>query len=94
MTSDISFEIYKQLRTLVLKNINIVSIPVYIKYFGTNFSMSAKDFFNLRKDIIQQLQLREKYGYAFCQNLHDKYYHSSLNTLKHILNIPIDTQIH
>ena len=55
MTSDISFEIYKQLRTLVLKNINIVSIPVYIKYFGTNFSMSAKDFFNLRKDIIQQL---------------------------------------
>ena len=93
MASSISFEIYKQLRTLVLKNINIISIPVYIKYFGTKFSMSAKDFFNLRKDIIQQLQLREKYGYTFCQNLHDKYYHSSLNTLKHILNIPIDTKI-
>ena len=59
MASHISFEIYKQLRTLVLKNINIISIPVYIKYFGTKFSMSAKDFFNLRKDIIQQLQLRE-----------------------------------
>jgi len=93
MSSHISFEIYKQLRTLVLKNINIISIPVYIKYFGTKFSMSAKDFFNLRKDIIQQLQLREKYGYTFYPNLHDKYYHSSLDTLKHILNIPNNVNV-
>ena len=88
MSTNISLKIYKQLRTLVLKNINIISVPVYIKYFGTKFTMSAQDFFNLRKDIIQQLQLREKYGITFLPNLYDKYRQPSLITLKHILNIP------
>jgi len=56
MSAALSYKIYKELRYLVLKNIRIISTPIYIKYFGNNYSMSMQDFFNLRKDIINQLE--------------------------------------
>ena len=87
MSSALSYKIYKELRYLVLKNIRIISTPIYIKYFGNNYSMSMQDFFNLRKDIIKQLELYSKFGIQFHPNLYDKYNNSSLQTLKYILNI-------
>lgn len=88
MSTVISKEIYKELRYLILKNINIITVPVYYKYFGKNEELHVKDFFNLRKDIVHQLKLNEKYGVKFEPNLHDKYNNSSFISLKTMLNIP------
>jgi len=88
MSTLINKEIYNELRYLVLKNINIITVPVYYKYFGKNEELHVKDFFNLRKDIVHQLRLNEKYGIKFTTNLYDKYNNSSFMSLKKMLNIP------